>query len=186
MKVICSTLTPDGTPAVSISPDSALRLRNEPFFAPDDGTWSATIYIGARLSRQGLAIAGRFARRYYDSYTILAHPHSDNGPTPCEWTRDCALLNASDLSAQNIDADRPLSLDILDRLDGTTRTIHLATPGELDRRLTALISDISACHTLKTGDIVACDAALPPLSLRRGADYDISLNGHPLLRLKSR
>lgn len=58
-------------PAIDIIVDSALVSAGRPMFLPDfSDTWEARFYVAYRISRLGKDIAEKFARRYYDAFTV--------------------------------------------------------------------------------------------------------------------
>ncbi len=183
MKVFCTDSNSVPFNA-QVSVDSAVRLRNEPFFAPDDSLWQARLYIGARISRLGMNIASRFAPRYFESITILAHPTIAGQNIPYEWTRDCAIINNGDLSLENA----PERIKICINAPGEpnkSATVELEKKQLIDT-LAEAVSAISRWHTLKTGDIIAIPLELSPLNLNTGANYFINIDSLTLLHLKSR
>lgn len=164
----------------NVSVDSAVRLRNEPFFAPDGRQWAARLFAGARIDRLGLAVAPKFARRYYSALTVLAHPFVEGDNVEYEFSRDAAIMHNADIKLSDI----PESISVSVTGDATFSTEISAE--DLCRRLDSLLSEVSRCHTLKTGDIVALPLGLPLLPMAARADYFVDVAGVSLVHLKSR
>lgn len=179
MKVFTFPNDRPGTHA-NVSVDSAVRLRNEPFFVPDGRQWAARLFAGARIDRLGLAVAPKFARRYYSALTVLAHPFVEGDNVEYEFSRDAAIMLNADIKL----SDLPESMSVSVTGDATFSTEISAE--DLCRRLDSLLSEVSRCHTLKTGDIVALPLGLPLLPMAARADYFVDVAGVSLLHLKSR
>lgn len=181
MKVLCIESI-SGPFRATACVDSSLRLRNEPFFPPDDSPWHASLFIGARIDRLGMKISPRFATRYFSSVTLLAHPFVPGSEVPYEWSRDCALFNNGDIDISALPDEFGVAVS------GSPGAPFGLTLGRdaLVALLARAVSEISAFHTLKTGDIVALPLDFPLLPLPIGADYYISAAGTTLLHLKSR
>ena len=179
MKVFTFPNDRPGTHA-NVSVDSAVRLRNEPFFVPDGRQGAARLFAGARSDRLGLAVAPKFARRYYSALTVLAHPFVEGDNVEYEFSRDAAIMLNADIKL----SDLPESMSVSVTGDATFSTEISAE--DLCRRLDSLLSEVSRCHTLKTGDIVALPLGLPLLPMAARADYFVDVAGVSLLHLKSR
>ena len=179
MKVFTFPNDRPGTHA-NVSVDSAVRLRNEPFFVPDGRQWAARLFAGARIDRLGLAVAPKFARRYYSALTVLAHPFVEGDNVEYEFSRDAAIMLNADIKL----SDLPESMSVSVTGDATFSTEISAE--DLCRRLDSLLSEVSRCHTLKTGDIVALPLGLPLLPMAARADYFVDVAGVSLVHLKSR
>lgn len=181
MKVLCIESN-SGSFRATACVDSSLRLRNEPFFPPDESPWHASVFIGARIDRLGMKISPRFATRYFSSVTILAHPFVPEKEVPYEWSRDCALFNNVDIDISALPDEFDLAVS---GSPGAPSAMSLCRDA-LVALLARAVSEVSTFHTLKTGDIVAIPLDFPPLPLPIGADYYISAAGTTLLHLKSR
>lgn len=161
------------------SADSALVTRSQPWFVPDDGTpWQGDIYLAAIVSRLGKGVAPRFARRYYGHTAIVVHPRPTAPATPYEWTRDGAIL-AGEQSPTDTAAH--------------TATITIGTDSytaDMDTLLhgiDTMLCDITAYHTVKTGDMLLIPIpGIPPIPLSRPLTTDILVDGTKAMRLKVR
>lgn len=170
--------------AANVSVDSAARLRNEPFFVPDDQPWCADIYLGVKITRLGMNIATRFAPRYYGPLTVVAHPRAPR--TDYEWSRDAAVVVNGELDIKACPAECTLTVSGSDGSDSPFEARTRIGLEPLLADINSRISDISRWHTLKTGDIVALKTTIEPLPMPIGADYRISLDGNEMLHLKAR
>lgn len=121
-----------------VVPDSAVMRHNRPWFLPDGVTAPLRVqtWHGAVISRLGMCIERRFARRYYDRTVFALHPFTA-GDRVLDHTRDGALIVADAKDTGN-GADPVL----LDKTDGA---IHAA----------------SQYYTLKTGDLVLVPDGAP-------------------------
>ena len=125
-------------------------------------------------------MAPKFARRYYSALTVLAHPFVEGDNVEYEFSRDAAIMLNADIKL----SDLPESMSVSVTGDATFSTEISAE--DLCRRLDSLLSEVSRCHTLKTGDIVALPLGLPLLPMAARADYFVDVAGVSLLHLKSR
>lgn len=152
-------------PVWHVAPDSALAVRRQPWFVPDDapdGRCTASLWLAAVISRLGRDIAPRFASRYYATVAVAAHPHIDAPGIP-SWARDGAvILSDSAAPAENIPADMRSHLD----------------------HAVALASKMS---TLKTGDLILLPLPHAPIALAAPNDISITpVDGAPTLSIRIR
>lgn len=160
------------------SADSAVVTRSQPWFVPDEGTpWSGEMYIAAVVSRLGKGVATKFARRYYDRICVVVHPCPAEASTCSEWTRDGAILASDHITLDTLGDTATLAVD------DETYTIDIAAKFvELD----ALLGDITACHTIKTGDMLLLPLPVAAIALERPLTREISLDGKRIMKLKVR
>ena len=161
------------------SADSALVTRSQPWFVPDDGaSWLGDVYLAAIVSRLGKGVAPRFARRYYGQTAIVVHPRPTAPGTPYEWTRDGAILAGEQTAVD------PASSTMAITIGADTYTTDTAT---LLRGLDTMLCDITAHHTVKTGDMLLIPIpGIPPIPLTRPLTTDILADGTKAMRLKVR
>lgn len=58
-------------PSMAVVADSALSDHRRPVFVPDFvPSWSAELYVAARIGRLGKSIERKFVRRYIDGWTV--------------------------------------------------------------------------------------------------------------------
>lgn len=172
-------LAVDNEGHVHAAADSAVVTRSQPWFEPDQGApWFGEVYLAAIVSRLGKGVAERFARRYYDSLSVVVHPRPNVAGSFYEWTRDGAILVGDHI---------PVS-DIADRTEicigETSYRVDIAQMLEAFDRL---LSDITEHHTVKTGDMLMLPlTGMPPVVLKHPLTLDITLGTLRVLRLKVR
>lgn len=169
----------DNEGLVHAAADSAVVTRSQPWFEPEQGApWCGEVYIAAIVSRLGKGVAERFARRYYDSLSVVVHPRPAVGGSFYEWTRDGAILAGDHVPVGNI-ADKTQV-----RIGEAAYTVDIAQMlDEFDR----LLCDVTEHHTIKTGDMLMLPLAeVPPVALKRPLTLDVTLGETRVLRLKVR
>lgn len=137
-------------PQLGVATDSSLVINPKPLFLPETSTeWSIELSVAIRIDRLGKRIARRFATRYYEMATVMAHAvPADQQISSTPW-------------AEAVDSSWLLgnwqpSSSVLDK------EITVSLPGEADRQFktqTAAVADIaieslSRFFTLKNGDII--------------------------------
>ena len=171
---------PEATTA-QLTPDSAVLLRGNPWFIPDDGDpalWQARLCVGAVIARLGMHIPRQFAHRYYTNLTVAAHPANDTATTAMEWMRDGALAKGCDFP---IPADGQLTF--VNTLTADTCVVDAA---EMRDTFDRAIATISQFITIKTGDIVMVPLPLPHVPLQEHTDFRITVNNEEVLTFKTR
>lgn len=162
------------------TPDSALVLRDNPWFVPDDGApgqWAARLFAGAVIHRLGRSIAPRFASRYYDRLVLCAHTDNPDAPKPLAWCRDGAIIVGDtqiDVSDQSwcpmVLIDGGAAIDMPDR-----------------QAFDTAVSAVSKYMTLRTGDIVLLPLAWPRMPLSVHVDTRFTdTDGRTLLEVRPR
>ncbi len=178
MKVFATT-SPDLLANVSV--DSAVILRSNPFFTPDERAWQADLYVAARISRLGMAIGEKFASRYYDALTVIAHPLVNGCVADYEWSRDGAIIKGEDVVLNEISENFTISVTS----DDINKQITISR-SDIEASFAKVISSVSIFHTLKTGDLVAVAVDVSSLPMTPPATYDINLDNKKILKLKAR
>lgn len=161
------------------SADSALVTRSQPWFVPDDGApWQGDIYLAAIVSRLGKGVAPRFARRYYGHTALVVHPRPQTAGTLYEWTRDGAILAGEQAATDTVSSSATITI-------GTQS--YTADMDALLRGLDTMLCDMTAHHTVKTGDMLLIPIpGIPPIPLTRPLTTDILVDGTKTMRLKVR
>lgn len=164
MKILMLSGGAGAVPVVTGGADSALLRQGEPIFTCDEAdSRELKVALAVRVSKLGLHIPERYARRHYDAFAAvgLHIPAVDDGVPPLFHDRAVS-------PGQWIDADEAgddLSLSAARRpLPGRTSETLDATV-KVDRTslgVDAAVAWLSKTMTLKTGDIIIfADTALP-------------------------
>lgn len=176
MKTLLVSIAADGTDLhLRQVPDSALLAGGRPVFLPDyaDDTRLA-IMPAVRISRLGLAISSRFARRYYDAATLVAlnAPGRPDRTTELNLVADNALIVGT---WTDIPATDTWTADIAGH---SAHSFHIAD------RFERIIEAVSRCSTMKTGDIIAIDDPSLCIDAALNDTIDARLNGIPILHFR--
>ena len=176
------------SPAFFLKPDSALLLRNQPFFYPDFSQrveYEAEVVV--RIDRVGKSIDERFAHRYYSSVALgidftARDLQAEAKAKGLPWTLSKGFDGSAALSdfvpladlggdIQNLDFTLSRGGQLLQR--GNTR--DMLCP--VDR----MISYISDFMLLRTGDLIytGTPAGIGPVAI--GDTLEGTLQGRPLL-----
>ena len=176
------------SPAFFLKPDSALLLRNQPFFYPDFSQrveYEAEVVV--RIDKVGKSIDERFAHRYYSSVALgidftARDLQAEAKAKGLPWTLSKGFDGSAALSdfvpladlggdIQNLDFTLSRGGQLLQR--GNTR--DMLCP--VDR----MISYISDFMLLRTGDLIytGTPAGVGPVAI--GDTLEGTLQGRPLL-----
>ncbi|MDE5811316.1 MAG: hypothetical protein K2H61_03285 [Muribaculaceae bacterium] len=135
-------------PPLGVATDSSLIYNPKPLFLPETSEqWQLQLSAAVIVNRLGKRIARRFAARYYEEFTCVAHaiPASDNiESTPWAEAVDSAWVIGERCRAAEL-ASTPFEVDSPCRL-----TIH----GLLPDVAALAIESLSRFFTLKNGDII--------------------------------
>ena len=176
------------SPAFFLKPDSALLLRNQPFFYPDfSQRVEYEVEVVVRIDRVGKSIDERFAHRYYSSVALgidftARDLQAEAKAKGLPWTLSKGFDGSAALSdfvpladlggdIQNLDFTLSRGGQLLQR--GNTR--DMLCP--VDR----MISYISDFMLLRTGDLIytGTPASVGPVAI--GDTLEGTLQGRPLL-----
>lgn len=148
------------TPVFFIKPDTALLIRNRPFYYPDFSTnIHYEVELVLKISKVGKYISREFARSYYDQIGIgldmTARDLQDKAKQKgLPWT----LAKGFDFSApvgQFFPADQfPDHRNISFRLDLNGTTVQSGNSGLMIHSFDDIIAYISQFMTLRTGDFI--------------------------------
>ncbi|MCM1109778.1 MAG: hypothetical protein NC336_01070 [Clostridium sp.] len=183
MKVIClnrrvGDVLPD-PPSLTIIPDSALVINNNPLFVPNfAGRWTARFYVAFRICRLGKAMPRKFARRYYDGVTVALRAVPVGMPEPeCD-----GLLGAFDncvVPGQWLEIPADGHLEI-----GCAATV-ISASGELTM-IDEALEIIGRYMTLRMGDIVMLGALPLEIPLEINQTYSATINGQAALAARTK
>ncbi|MBQ6653407.1 MAG: fumarylacetoacetate hydrolase family protein [Prevotella sp.] len=147
-------------PVVFIKADSSLLRSGKPFFVPDHlGRIDYEAELVVRVNRLGKNIAERFARRYYDAFTVGIDFTARDLQTRLRekghpW-EICKGFDGAAAIGNWVDAARFGDVqDIGFRLDKNGQTVQQGWTGDMLFRVDELIAYISRFFTLKTGDLL--------------------------------
>lgn len=152
-------------------PDSSVLRSGNPFFVPDFASeFQAFPSLVYRIGRLGKSIAPRFASRYVDAWTagaavtaidLLSELRNAGAP----WTRATAFDRS--LFLGNLQPmDSLLKIDSLDLTAGDEKIVYRLP--EINESIDCIISRISACNTLKNGDLILVGLTPTGLALHPG------------------
>lgn len=105
----------EGSSQTSLICDSAVTRAKDPFFVPDDRSWTGIIMRGVRIDRLGKGVAPEFADRYYSECLSAVHPDAvDDSEGGAErWGRDGAIVIGDPAPAAGLDPRFKLLIDSL-------------------------------------------------------------------------
>jgi len=147
-------------PVIFSKPDSALLLKNKPFFIPDFAEeFHHEVELVVRISRLGKNIAAQFAHRYYDEVALgvdftardlQAKLKSKGLP----WEKSKAFDGSAVLS-KFISKDKFATMqDVNFRLDINGETRQKGNTNQMIFSIDELIAHVSQYFTLKIGDFI--------------------------------
>ena len=146
-------------PIFFLKPDTALLLKNRPFYYPD---FSKEIHyeteIVLKINKVGKHIDEKFAHRYYNEIGLGIDF------TARDLQRECKTKGLPWEPAKSFDNSAPLSETFFDKnklpeninfhLDINEKTVQKGNTGELIFSFDKVISYISKFYTLKIGDLI--------------------------------
>lgn len=164
---------------VHAASDSAVVTRSQPWFVPDQGApWFGDIYIAAVVSRLGKGVAERFARRYYNSLSVVVHPRPAAAGSLYEWTRDGAILAGDHVLIDELGEKTEVCVG--------AASCSVNVPQMLSR-FDKLLCSVAEYHTIKTGDMLMLPLDdMSPVPLERPLTLDITIGAQRVFRLKVR
>ena len=147
-------------PIFFLKPDSALVIRNRPFFYPDfSGNVHHEIEVVLKINKLGRSIEDKYAHRYFDEIALGVDF------TARDLQDECRKKGLPWEIAKGFDYSAPISkflkieeledVDCLDfRLDINGKTVQKGNTSEMIFSFTRIISYVSQFMTLKTGDLI--------------------------------
>ncbi len=147
-------------PVFFLKPDSALVIRNRPFFYPDfSDNVHYEIEIVIKIGRVGRSIASKYAHRYYSEVALgvdftardLQSEAKNNG-LPWEIAKgfDYSAPVSKFLHLSDFDSVQKIPF----RLDLNGKTVQNGNTADMIFPVDELISYVSGFMTLKTGDLL--------------------------------
>lgn len=163
---------------IDFHPDSALLLPGRPLFYPDfGGDWAAHLYTAVHINRLGKGISEKFASRYYDTLSIgLRTLPNDDTAIPA------GVLSGLDNSITHGEWLDPAQLSGTHTFTIGTDSISLTFHDEA--AICRAISHISACTTIRMGDILLLQLDTPALPVSPRSRLIISQSGTEILNVK--
>jgi len=149
-----------GKPVFFMKPDSALVIRNRPFFYPD---FSKDVHheleLVIKINRLGRSIAEKFAHRYYAEYALGIDF------TARDLQKECKAKGLPWEMAKGFDYSAPVSkfktiskdIDIQNlslQLDLNGKTVQQGNTKDMIFTVNQIIAYVSRFMTLKTGDLI--------------------------------
>jgi len=141
-------------------PDTALLTRGRPLFVPDEA-WPCTIqaHLVVRISRLGRHVSPRFARRYYDAFTVgttctahalFEHLHRRGLP----WELSKAFDGAASIGTwQPVDEEHaPDDVQVSLHING--QSVQRFRTAELLQKVDEQIAAVSCFYKLCQGDLL--------------------------------
>jgi 2-keto-4-pentenoate hydratase/2-oxohepta-3-ene-1,7-dioic acid hydratase in catechol pathway len=155
----------DNTIQMVLKSDSSLMVNRKPFFIPD---WSQNMQVTpcvvVRVCKLGKHVASKFANRYYDSVApalnICAEDYRQKGDHIRAWAFDNAL---------------PV---------GTFMPLDAYMPDNLIIDIDEAICQVSKLMTIRHGDLIFIERALPARPLVREEVLREEVNGEEVLYCK--
>ncbi len=173
-------------PQLTLIADSSITPPGRPVFLPVFAdSWAAEFYFALKICRLGKDISLKFARRYFDSFTVAmrlvpvamaealrAAGRSDgvvsvfdNALTLGQW------MPFADADAEE---DAPITLALNDS------EIVITDP---ELCAAQAVETVSRFCTLKTGDIIMPFRLTPAIMVETGSRFVVSIAGHQLMGL---
>lgn len=178
-------LSPTGAPACV--PDTALLIKQRPFFVPDfTERCEAAVCVALRIERLGRSIAGEFAQRYYNpealtlavTFTaadLAERLRSEGQPCDTAWGFDNAVAYAEGTPAVTPGIEIKASLDAHEQ--------RLTVPDSILATLDAQLSHVSYYYTLRQGDLLLYPLSDSPLGEAQiGQTLTLTIGGETAYR----
>ena len=178
-------------PIVYAMADTALLTGGKPFFVPDCAApCTCGAQLAVRISRLGRFISPRFARRYYDAFTVCATFTAENLFARCvseglPWEISKGFDGAACVGRPVLLEDR--SADAIGfRLDIDGREVQRGNTADLLRNVDTCIAYVSRFYTLRQGDLLFTGTPLPDVVVEPGCHVDGYADGQHLLSFNIR
>lgn len=147
-------------PVIFSKPDSALLLKNKPFFVPDFAEeFHHEVEVVVRINRLGKNIAPQFARRYYEEVALGIDFTARDLQTRLKskglpWEKSKAFDGSAVLS-HFVSKDKFTDLQNVNfRLDINGETRQQGNTNQMIFPIDELIAHVSQYFTLKIGDLI--------------------------------
>ncbi len=147
-------------PVIFMKPDSAILLRNQPFFIPDySNNVHHEVEVLVKINRIGKHIQAKFAHKYYDEISLgidftARDLQSDLKEKGLPWEKAKAF-DGSAVIGQWVTKDRFKNLNnIAFRLEKNQEVVQESNTSLMLWKMDDLIEYVSKYFTLKIGDII--------------------------------
>lgn len=168
-----------GSAPVTLLTDSSISRNHRPLFLPPHhDSWVMTISPAIRVSRLGKFVAPKFARRYYDAFTLVARLRPATGVTIPASAVDTAF-DSSVVIGDWLEIPSDLSTLTLELSGAINREIKL----DLDITDDAL-AWLSTYFMIKHGDIIIPGDLPDTLSVAIDTSLNINVNSDTCLNFK--
>lgn len=173
---------------IATIPDTALLIRQRPFFLPDfcEDSCMAQLCLCVRIDRLGRSIAERFAHRYYNAQALTLGVHF------------VARALFEQLQAEKLPIDRAIGFDnavaIAEKsaiIEGENLLceikhndqLHTLQVGleQMQKVIDAEIARISLFYTLRQGDFLLIPLSLEEFRVAIADHLSLALNGETIL-----
>ncbi|MBR8535357.1 fumarylacetoacetate hydrolase family protein [Carboxylicivirga sediminis] len=147
-------------PVIFAKPDSALLLKNKPFFIPDFASdFHHEVELVVKINRIGKNIAPQFAHRYYDEVALgidftardlQAELKSKGLPWEKAKAFDGSAVLSSFISKERFDDIQNINF----HLEKNNEKVQQGNTGHMIFPIDQIISHVSQFFTLKIGDLI--------------------------------
>ncbi|WP_439184637.1 fumarylacetoacetate hydrolase family protein [Carboxylicivirga taeanensis] len=147
-------------PVIFSKPDSALLLKNKPFFIPDFANdFHHEVELVIKINRIGKNIAPQFAHRYYDEIALgidftARDLQAELKSKGLPWEKAKAFDGSAMLSPFVSKSKFAGIQNINFRLDKNNTTVQKGNTGHMIFPVDEIISHVSQYFTLKIGDLI--------------------------------
>lgn len=172
MKALC--ILPEG---FRLYADSSAHRNNQPVFLPDtDGGWTAVICPYIRISRLGMNISEKFARRYYDAAGGA-----------------CLFMPTAGADDPRTLDERFFAMDSAFTAGETADAGQISTLSAMGRELTVdpealcadrIIAGLSRNMTFKMGDLLIFSSHSIKIPVTEGDRITATIDGRPCIDIK--
>lgn len=160
-------------PVIFAKPDSALLLKNKPFFIPDFAEdFHHEVELVIRINRIGKNIAPQFAHRYYDEIALgvdftARDLQSELKSKGLPWEKAKAFDGSAVLS-KFIDKNKFGDIQNINfHMEKNGETVQIGNTSHMIFPIDRIISHVSQYFTLKIGDLIytGTPAGVGPVSI---------------------
>lgn len=147
-------------PVIFAKPDSALLLKNKPFFIPDFAEdFHHEVELVVKINRIGKNIAPQFAHRYYEEIALgvdftARDLQSELKSKGLPWEKAKAFDGSAVLS-KFMSKDKFADIQNINfRMEKNNETVQQGNTGHMIFPIDRIISHVSQYFTLKIGDLI--------------------------------
>lgn len=174
-------------PRLWLKADSALLKNNNPFFVPDfTRECSASVYVALRICRMGKSIAARFARRYYDAWSVavdftaedvLRQLRKRGEPWDMAKSFDSSVAMGGFVELKPGDENGSVSARL--EINGVEQSVNVCD--DICSFAGRVIEDVSRVFTVRQGDFLLVGSPKRRPIVKINDHLDAFLNGRKLL-----